>query len=143
MYKSTLNTERTDSHKCVFRAHWQTRWHEAHDCISVTVDLTQPLDSERHSQQHSRMCIQIFLSTSFHTHSLFSHTHTQTADWSVACFYTLLCGAKHILYQGLGSLLQKKNNFNDLTCMKKAAHIVLKANVENSCNANYTEWTFE
>lgn len=60
-----------------------------------------------------------FLSTSFHTHSLFSHTHTQTADWSVPCFYTLLCGAKHILIQGLGSLLQKKNNFNDLTCMKK------------------------
>lgn len=26
---------------------------------------------------------------------------------------------------------------------EKAAHIALKANVENSCSAYYTEWTFE
>lgn len=89
--KSTPNTERADSHKCVFPPHWQMRWHEAHDCISVTVDLTQPLDSERHSQHHSRMCIQIFSQLISYTLFLLTHTYS-----SVPCFYTLSCGAKHI-----------------------------------------------
>lgn len=105
--KSTPNTERADSHKCVFPPHWQMRWHEAHDCISVTVDLTQPLDSERHSQQHSRMCIQIFSQLISYTLSFLTHTYSNSR-LKCTCFYTLSCGAKHISIQGLGSLLKKK-----------------------------------
>lgn len=124
------------------------RWHEAHDCISVTVDLTQPLDSERHSQQHSRMCIQIFSQLVSYTHSLLilTHTHTHTqANWSVPHFQTLLYVELNIFkFRVLEVSLKKNKNKNERSNMYQKKELILcyKPSVENSSNAFYTVWTF-